>query len=326
LNIVFNSEPTFKEKWHYFTKNHKLNFHYLIDRLEYLSLLTENYSFLIENKGEVVGVVVLFDRENPAPFFTDKKIESFVYDKIAEIATKNNLKKIIFFSEKDFNFLKYGFFNVLSFSCQVDLRLSQKELWKNLRRRYKSMINKVLKDSDFEIFIMNKYNANYHFHEIYRKLHYKCAGYTRDKKTFDKQFEMLKNGYATLIGLKYQNKFIGMQYFYHFNKYVIYASGADDPEYTEKKFNIYHPILWKAQLYFKEKGYEVLDYSKPCGVSSIQNFDEYLDNKQLNITHFKKGMGAKMIPLYRGVKYYDKNIFEKDLELFENNIRNFYDF
>jgi hypothetical protein len=125
---------------------------------------------------------------------------------------------------------------------------------------------------------------------------------------------MLKNGYATLFGLKYQGKIIGMQYFFHYQNTVVYASGADDPEYTEKKFNIYHPILWKAQEYFKEKGFKLLEYSQPCAYSKIQGFDDYYDKKQLNISHFKRGMGAEMVTLFRGIKYYDKNLFVDDIE------------
>lgn len=327
MKIIFNTEKDFKYKWHNFTKKHKLNIHYLIDRLEYLSLISQNYSFLIEKNNEIVGAVVLFNRENPAPFIIDKKLEKFVYEKIDEIAKENNFSKLTFFSNNFHNFLNYGFFNISSFNCQVNLELSEKELWKNLRKSYKPIINGVLKHSSFEIFIMDETNPDFKIHEVYSKLHYKCAGkITRKKETFDKQFEMLKNGYATLICLKYKNEFIGMQYFYHFNDYVIYASGVDDPEYTEKKFNIYHPLLWKAQLYFKEKGFKVLDYSKPCGYSKLESFNEILDEKQFNISHFKRGMGAQMVPLYKGVKYYNKELFEEELKLFNYSIREFYDF
>jgi hypothetical protein len=199
--------------------------------------------------------------------------------------------------------------------------LTKDNLWTSIRRRYKSMINKVLKDDNFQIFIMDKNNLDYSIHEIYRELHHKCAGkVTRPKSSFDKQFEILKNGNATLIGLKYQNKFIGMNYFYHFNDKVLYASGADDPEYTNKGFNIYHPILWSAQKHFKEQGYKYLDYSQPCGYSKIQGLDDYYDDKQLNISYFKRGMGAELTPLFRGIKYFNKENLNKDIELLKQRI------
>jgi hypothetical protein len=170
--------------------------------------------------------------------------------------------------------------------------------------------------------LTDKDNADYEIYEAYRELHHKCSGkVTRKKETFDKQFEMLKNGYATLMGLKYNDVFIGMQYFFHYQKTVVYASGADDPEYTAKKFNIYHPILWKAQIYFKEKGYEFLEYSQPCGYSKIQAFDDYYDEKQLNISHFKRGMGAEMTTLFRGIRYYSENLLLNDVEEFKRRIK-----
>jgi len=126
----------------------------------------------------------------------------------------------------------------------------------------------------------------------------------------------------TLKELKYKDKFIGMQYFFHYQKTVVYASGADDPEYTKKGFNIYHPILWSAQKYFKEQGYEYLDYSQPCGYSKIQGLDDYYDDKQLNISYFKRGMGSEMKTLYRGIKYFDKELFLEDIENFKERVKN----
>ncbi|MGC8557248.1 MAG: hypothetical protein ACP5ML_04330, partial [Fervidicoccus sp.] len=152
--------------------------------------------------------------------------------------------------------------------------MDEKDLWRNIRKHYKAMINKVFKTSDFKIEVINNENPDYEAHEMYRELHHKCSGkITRDKYTFEKQFEMLRKGNATLIGLKYKNNFIGMQYFFHFQDTVVYASGVDDPYYTEKKFNIYHPILWFAQVYFKKRGFRLLEYSQPCGYNKIQGFD-----------------------------------------------------
>ena len=354
MNIIYKSEDkqTFLKYWKEFLKSNIVSFNYLIERIDYLLINAQNvindYSFVVIKNNKCIGICFLPIEENGnylsisiannyiiTPVSENNKVEKFIFEKIDEISKEHNIKQIKFFLDplimvykQKFNILlKYGFLDTSATDCLVDLRKSKEELWRNLRKRYKSMINKVLKDDNFEIFIMNKDNSNYEIHEYYRELHHKCSGkITRRKETFDKQFDMLKNGYATLIGLKYKGKFIGMQYFFHYQKTVIYASGVDDPEYTEKKFNIYHPILWSAQIYFKEREFEFLEYSQPCGYYKVQGFDDYLDEKQLNISYFKRGMGADMITLYRGVKYYDKNLFDKELELFDNKIREFYDF
>ena len=169
--------------------------------------------------------------------------------------------------------------------------------------------------------IYNHNNADYAIHENYRVLHEKCTGgVTRVKGTFDKQFEMLENNYATLIGLKYNGKFIGFNYFFHYKKTVIYASGADDPYYENSKFPIYHAILWNAILYFKEEKFEFIEFSQPCGYNKINSFNDYLDEKQINISHFKRGMGTRMITAFRGVKYLDRELLISDMFEFQGMI------
>jgi len=347
MKIILKKENKvlFLDKWQEYIDNNLASFRYLLDYLEYMLYysinLIEDKSFVVLDKNDkCIGICFLpIEKNNEvktitlaggysiAPLSINEKVEKFIFATIDEISKESDVKVVKFFIDsliyhKNFNqLLKYGFLNTSATNCMVDL--TNDRLWTNIRKHYKSMINKVLKDDNFSIFIMNKDNADYKIHEQYRLLHHKCAGkVTRDKKTFDKQFEMLKSGNATLISLKYKDKFIGMQYFFHYQKTVVYASGADDPEFTAKKFNIYHPILWKAQVYFKEKGFEYLEYSQPCGYSKIQGFDDYLDDKQLNISYFKRGMGAEVITFYRGIKYYDEELLRKDIENFRERIKN----
>ena len=349
IKIIYKKDNLnlFWQGWSRYTKENIVSFRYLplyIDyMLDYSNQLSDDKSFIVIQDNKCVGICFLpIEKDNYksitlsggytiAPVAINQRIEKIIYEEIENIAKNEDIKVIKLFLDPlimiykhNFNtFLKYGFLDTSATDCIVDLRKEKKYLWSNIRKHYKSMINRVLKDSNFDIFIMDDKNADYSVHEYYRELHHKCAGkITRSKKTFDKQFEMLKDGFATLIALKYKDKFIGMQYFFHHQKGVIYASGADDPKYTEKKFNIYHPILWQAQLYFKEKGFEFLEFSQPCGYSKVQGFDDYLDKKQLNISYFKRGMGAKMLTLYRGIKYYDKKLLDKDIKNFKWEIEN----
>lgn len=46
----------------------------------------------------------------------------------------------------------------------------------------------------------------------------------------------------------------------------------------------------------------------------VNGFDDYLDKKQVNISHFKRGMGTTMVPLFRGIKYYDNSLLIEDIE------------
>jgi len=343
--IIYKKEnqEIFLSRWQEYLDSNLSSYKYLLSNIDYMlfysTTLVEDLSFVVIQNNKCIGIcflpieknknylsISLADGYTISPIASNNKAEAFIFEEIDKIAQEQDVKIIKFFSDSLIQeyknnsnaLLKYNFIDSSSTTGIVDLKSDI--LWTNIRKHYKSMINKVLKDDTFEIFVMNNHNADYSIHEEYRLLHKKCAGVvTRAKETFDKQYEMLENGVATLIGLKYQDKFIGLQYFLHFQKTVVYASGADDPEYTQKGFNIYHPILWKAQEYFKSLSFEYLDYSQPFGYSKVQGFGDYLDDKQLNISYFKRGMGANAKTLYRAIKYYDKELFLNDLEIYKNN-------
>jgi len=346
MEIIYKNknEELFISSWIEYIKNNRATFNYLLSRIDINLLLINDLlidsSFVVIENNKCLGICFLPIEKNKnynsitlsngytiSPLFQNKKVEKFIFDTIDEIAKKNNVKIIKFYNSSLIDvyqnssnyFLKYNFINTSTTTGIVDL--TDNNIWTNIRKHYKSMINKVLKDNNFSIYIMNNNNADYAVHEKYRFLHEKCAGrVTRIKKTFDKQFEMLQNGFATMIGLKYNNIFIGMQYFFHFQKTVIYGSGADDPEYTKEGFNIYHPILWEAQKYFKDNKFEYLDYSQPFGYSLVQGYDDYYDEKQLNISYFKRGMGAEMKTLNRGIKYIDKDLLLKDINMYKDKV------
>ena len=67
-------------------------------------------------------------------------------------------------------------------------------------------------------------------------------------------------------------------------------------------------------------GFKHMEYSQPAGYNLVDGFLDYLDEKQINIAHFKRGMGTKMVPLFRGVKYFDKNLLLKDIDSFREKV------
>jgi len=345
MKIVYKKEQPqdFFVAWQQYVNKNLVSYKYLLLNIEYFLLyaqyLIDEKSFVVIEDGRCVGIcflpiekidnIISISISNGyvfSPLSINKRIEKEIYNEINKIVKELKVEKISFaidplilqYTEKFNYLLKYDFIDTSTTDCIIDLRLSKKELWRNLQKSYKSIINKCLKDSQFEIVITDKLNSNYDTHEKYRELHRKCAGReTRVKETFDKQFEMLKNDFATLIGLKYNGEFIGFNYFFHYKKTVIYASGGDDPKYENSKIPIYHVILWNALLYYKEREFEFIEFSQPCGYTRIQGFNDYLDEKQLNISHFKRGMGTKMVPAYRGIKYLNKDLLYNDIEQYK---------
>ncbi|RXK03012.1 hypothetical protein CRV02_02500 [Arcobacter sp. CECT 8989] len=345
MEILYKKKDSqrFFKYWKSYLDSYLSSYKYLLLNIDYFLLyskyLIDDKSFVVLENQKCVGICFLpIEEINDirsisisngyvfSPLSISNRIEKIIFREIDIISSRLNVQKINFaidplileYKEKFNNLLKYGYIDTSTSDCLVDLKVPKAELWKNLQKSYKSLINKVLKDNAFDIVIIDASNPEYITHEKYRELHHKCAGMvTRNKKTFDKQFEMLENDCASLIGLKYNDEFIGFNYFFHFQKTVIYASGSDDPEYEKSKIPIYHVILWNAIKYYKRRNFEFIQFSQPCGYSKVQGFNDYLDKKQLNISHFKRGMGAKMVTSYRGIKYINKDLLLEDIELFK---------
>jgi hypothetical protein len=296
MQIIYkqDQQEKFIKRWQEYLDNNTSSYSYLLIILDYKLFCSQNLkkdlSFVVIQNNKCIGIYFLPIEQNKdymsitiangytiSPIATKDKTITFIFRNIHKIIKEQDIKIIKFsnynsiqdFKHNHNTLLKYNFIDASSTTGIVDLRSNT--LWTNIRRHYKSMINKVLQNNDFAIHIMDKNNTDYAIHKYYRLLYNKCAGiFTHLKEIFNKQYDIIISGYGTYIGLKYQGQFIAILYFLHFNKSVIYVSGADDPEYTQKKFSIYHPILWKAQEYFKSLKFKYLDFSQPFGYSKVQ--------------------------------------------------------
>ncbi|OGY44933.1 MAG: hypothetical protein A2729_04085 [Candidatus Buchananbacteria bacterium RIFCSPHIGHO2_01_FULL_39_14] len=270
----------------------------------------------LEKKGnDIFGTIM--DDYIDAPIFLDQSVEKNVFLKINELAKENQVKKIMFLVDplvfqSHYNYLqKYHYLDTSILSYVIDL--TKDDLLAACRRGHKSDIKNILKNKDFNIFYIDKNNANYNIHEEYRLLHHKCSGrVTRPKQTFDLQFEKLKKGYAVLFGLNHQGKNVAFSYFDFFKEKAAYASAADDPDYNN--LSLYHPLIFSAMEYLKKFGCRYLDVEPPCSPSA--QYDYYPTQKELNIALFKRGFGGFFVQNFRGIKYFDQKIFEQDTSNF----------
>ena len=244
------------------------------------------------------------------------KVYDYIFTTIDTLAKDYNIAKAMFMFDPQPNykyynlFLKYNYINTSLLTQVIDLSKTAAELRKNLRKSFKSLINKGLKNYNY--YIMTKDNADYDIHEQYRIIHIKAAGReTRPKETFDQQFDQLLAKQATLIGVLWNNNFVQFNYFNHFNGYVYYASAADDPDFSEGyEVPIGHAIIQYAINYFKEYNYNYFELG--WQYYGNQLFD-YPSEKEKMISYFKRGFGGSTYPLYRGIKYYDKSLLKIDL-------------
>ena len=332
----------FEARWQEYILENIHSPRYLSSYLDYMKFYSKDIlsdeSFVVVESNKCVGICFLpVEQANGvvsislsgyftvAPLAISDRVYDIVFKEIFEIGKNYNVGKIMFYLDSlvmeffnKYNYLiKYVFIDSTGSNCVLDLCGEKSTLWSRLRKCYKPLINGIFKNSEYDFVVVSKENPSYEIHEAYRELHKKAAGReTRPKTTFDKQYEMLQNGNATIIGLRYKGQFIGLCYFLHTSEVVVYMSAADDPEFTSMKIPIYHAILQKATEYFHDMGFKHMEYSQPAGYNLVDGFLDYLDEKQINIAHFKRGMGTKMVPLFRGVKYFDKNLLLKDIDSF----------
>lgn len=344
MELIFrkNNEKLFLQRWQEYIDNNLASDKYLPIQFEYMIYEYKNLysdeSFVIIQNNRPAAICLLpienIDNKNsitsvgeylPSPLASNEKIEKEVYRHIDEIAKQNNVRVIKFYLDplimeyKDkFNSLrKYGYIDSSSTNGILDLEKEGENLWLNLRNGHKGCIKQILENDDFKIIKIDNSNADYTVHETYRELHHKCSGrVTRAKETFDEQFAMLKNDNASIFALRYKNKYIGFCYFFHYKKTAMFASASDDPDYN--KWPIGHVILWTAINYYKDRGFHFMQFSRPYGFSRVNGFNDYMDEKQINIGLFKRGFGLKAVPLFRGIKYFDSSYFLEDLDKFKN--------
>lgn len=332
------NEELFWDSWVKIVKSEQATFKYLKENINtYLSISTsrnflvqdKSFVYIVDNEPRAIAFLPVesFDGNNafsivnsylPAPLSVNEAIEKKVFHIIDELAIKHKVVKILFAInplEKNvcYNFLqKYGYLDTSILNYVIDLNKND-NLLQGCRRGHKCDIKRMLNNMEFSVTILDKDNLDFDVHEEYRKLHYKCSGReTRPRETFDWQYQKLKNNNAVLVGLKFKDNYVAFSYFEYTPPNAVYFSGADDPDFTG--FPVYHMLLFSSMEYLKKNGVNFIDTDQPSSPSP--QFDYYPDKKQLNIAQFKRGFGGSFKDNHRGVKYFSKDVYEKDMKNF----------
>jgi hypothetical protein len=346
LNIIHKekNEEAFWKYWQDYLDKHHVGSRYsrqnpemFIEASKFRSLFFADKSFVALLDKEPAACVFLPIEKNGqfltvtlsggfvlAPLFRSLSVAKEIFSKIDEIAAENKIDKIMFSVDTFFrnncryNYLqKFDYLDASILSYVIDLNGQEEDFLKNCRRGHKCDIKKILADKNYEVFFTDRQDPSYEIHEAYRALHQKCSGrVTRPKENFDLQFEKLKNGEAVLFGVKYKGKNIAFSYFEYKGDYGMYEASADDPDYSGMP--LYHILIFSAMKYLKLKGVRFLDTGQPSSPSA--QFGYYPDEKQLNIALFKRGFGGDVRQNLRGVKYFSKELFEKDGREFMDKI------
>lgn len=162
----------------------------------------------------------------------------------------------------------------------IDLSKDLIQLKRNLRRSYKSFVNK-----QYDIYVVQKSEID-DVIEICRNIHFKVSGrYTRPIESWSKMSEALKKNNAILIIKKNNSKIIGYTFFWLNKINAYYASSA----IIDRKGA--HPLIWRAIIELKKKGL------KKLFIDNYINFQDE-DPKINGIRNFKKGFGPEEMIIY----------------------------
>ena len=302
----------------------------------YSGTIERDASFRLEERGETVGLALVpLERRDgglavsigggfvPAPAVEGEAAEHIAFEHIDAIARTAGASKVAFHAALSthawtWNRLRaHGFIDCSGLDAVVDLTIDEASLWRTLRKSYKALINKYSDRSGCETIVVDAVRPDHGLHETYRALHAKCAGrVTRDKATFDLQYEMLCEGAATFLVMRCRDGVVGCAYFLHNGAAVDYFSMADDPDFAALRLPVSHVLVWAAVRHFKARGFSLLRLSPPAGFSPVEGFGDYADAKGLGIAHFKHGVATRIVTGFRGTRYYDAQAFERDLEAF----------
>lgn len=326
----------FEEYWLMYLKSMPSSYRYLLGYLDYLksqiSGPVQDFSFVVvQNKKPLCIVPLVLTELNkektqfflPSPLATNDEALTKAFEQISQILQDKTLGSLGFFIDplsgqgQRWNFLKkFGFVECNEDTIQISLEPSKEELWRQLRKSYKALINSTLKNTDFSIHYFDSKNADFEAHESYRNLHHKCSGkVTRPLESFKAQYDLVAQRNGLIAGLKFKDQWVAFVYFLFKDDKAVYFSASDDPDLAHLG-HIYHALLWSAFMKLKEMNISIVDLGTPSSWHQCQGFMDYSDSKQIGIAHFKRGLGGEMKTVFRGVKYFDKKVFSHDLSVF----------
>lgn len=336
MNIIFKEDTAqlFDQYWNSYILVNKIDFQYSLQvlnfNLQHSKRILNDKSFVVERNGECVGICFLpIESDNTTsvsiangyvikPLAKTEKIEKYIFSKIDEICLDIGVEKIKYsfsqFTESKFNTLsKFNFIDTSTSTCNIYLDKSKEVLWRDLRKSYKSLINSMIKNDKFKILFSNQENhieLNEKYVEFHKE-HMKQAGKEpRSDNIYNKQLKLLENDLASIVAVTYKKQIVIVNYYFHNNESVSYSGSSFDTSDDFQKYPLNHFLLWNSILYFKKLGYGKLNFGQPCGYNKVNGLDDHLDDKQINISSFKRGMGAEMKTLYRGVKFINDDKFD----------------
>ena len=346
MEIVHADQPAFAELWGAFTASNVVSWRHTRGVLQYQRAysgdkLKQDASFVVKDNGGAVAICPMFVERfrgfpevswgngwTPAPCFgqdlTEErqgKIRQLCFEEIERLSIEHEVRKARFVIDPSiqggYNYLqRHGFIDTSLSSAVLDLSRTDDDLHAGLRKSYKSIINKARRN--FTFVIVDHGNPSRELVECYREMHHKAAGrVTRPQESFDAQHECITMDQGALIGIRNEDGFVAFSYFFHGSLSCYYGSSADDPAY-QGDLPLEHAIIWAAVEYYKKRGLRFFELGPQHFGPQVY---EAPSSKEMSIAFFKRGFGAELRPLFRGVKYYSGDLLQEELSVGVGRLR-----
>lgn len=291
-----------------------LNFFYTNEYIDYeaVSVNAENKSCIFEYKNckllapNIKNDYMLGGNKFsfiPLPYFAkdcpekNKKILLGYYlDNLLHKNKKVFLRKdplIIYDDSIEKIFLENGFDVSVLYTTIIDLIEDKSLLWSRVRKSYKSLINKV--EKNFNIQIFNDYYKEKEFFEDWKGLYDTVTirgNAVVSYELWNKMKSMYKNKKTFFVGIYDEYNLISCVELGVHDKNIYYLHSATHPKY-EGTYSFTHALLWTVIKNAKELGYEKMEIG-PVFFPGLSNHQA--SEKELAISNFKLGMGGKITP------------------------------
>ena len=139
----------------------------------------------------------------------------------------------------------------LEFAAEADLALPEEQLWRSLRKSYRSLVNAGRRELTIEI--VDGTAPDRERFEVYRELHREVAGrVTRPTESWDVMYGMVVDGRAQLVLAHLEGRPVAATYLMTFGPFALYASGAYARDLG--KFPVSHWPLYASMLEARRRG------------------------------------------------------------------------
>lgn len=295
---------------------------------EYSKTIISNESFLVlENRKPIAAAVIFIENSSNknqiswndgycfAPFI-DHSLEYRLMEKYAkkillhidEIAKNysctsirlradslgNPDEKNIFYN---YNFLlKHGYMDYSGMSQIIDLRKNKKQLYADIYKGHKQTIKK---GSIYDIKIYDATTMTDKLIEKYKEIYEKDAGkVTRNSELYRYYLEFIKSGMGLAAYGRIDNQEVSVALVTMYKKTAYYSSYAELQDLLNC-VPVGHAMQWQIINYLKDHGIEFYDMGEQFFGKTHFNIP---DQKNINISYFKRAFGGYTVPIWRGIK------------------------